>query len=188
MHNVPNNTQRTAQHRAACLDSPLQFLLYLHVQKWTQGGWAGGRGGSGWRVSKGVWRLVGKKSSGWWPPAEAVWQGISIIPFQSEAPFLGSVILDVSPSTDASNAALKTASGLVGENWEKLSVQIKPESCTQAISPLGRAITIVYTGVCVEGEGGIQKLIVLDWMPQTAVLHMFLHCVLAFELESLYRL
>lgn len=72
----------------------------------------------------GGWRLVGKKSSGWWPPAEAVWQGISLISLQSEAPFLGSVILDVSSSSDASNAALKTASGLAGENWAKLAAQI----------------------------------------------------------------
>lgn len=52
------------------------------------------------RVDSGVgrWRIWGaagvgggdlsEKSFGWWPPAEAVWQTISLIPLQSKAPFL----------------------------------------------------------------------------------------------------
>lgn len=45
----------------------------------------------GWRVG-GWWMVcVGGESSGWWPPAEAVWQGISLIPLRSEAPFLRAV-------------------------------------------------------------------------------------------------
>lgn len=47
------------------------------------------------------WKVCGggdllEKSSGWWTPAEAVWQRISLIPLQLEAPFLWPVSPDVS--------------------------------------------------------------------------------------------
>ena len=48
---------------------------------------------SGWRVLRGrelMWMV------GWWPPAEAVWQRISLIPLQSKASFLWPVSPDVS--------------------------------------------------------------------------------------------
>lgn len=55
-------------------------------------GWDGGEflGGRGWRVGD-----LSEKSFGWWPPAEAVWQTISLIPLQSKAPFLWPVNPDV---------------------------------------------------------------------------------------------